>query len=505
MPLISVVSGLVDPNIDDLRACIKSVISQTCEDWEWCIVADYPTEPKIKKLLIKAANNDSRLRIHFRNTHGGEYEALQEAFDAAAGTFVAVLNTHSELHCNALSEVAAVFDQNNEVDYLYTDEDIVNADGVHTNVFLKPEFDPIRLMTNNYCSNLSVFRSTLLDKIGGIRQKYAEAAMYDLILRATEQARVISHIPKVLYHGNAQTPSEGPNTQKVIEDHLARIGLKANVSRREHGGFSVTPEIAGDVKVSVVIPTRGTSKVVWGVNTCLVNNAIESLLRNTDYKNFEVIVIYDFKSGIPVNPISIPEDPRVKILPYDAPFNFSEKCNLGVQSSNGEVVVLLNDDVQIEDPNWLSVLVSMLQFPNVGMAGPMLLLEDSRIQSAGHTNNPTPLNFGSGQWPNERNASSLFNITRCVSGVTAACAAIRRDTYDQLGGLSTDFPASFNDVDFANKLLEFGQSIVWTPLTRLYHFESLSRDPTASEHELAMLNKRWSRTFGKDPFSPQPA
>ena len=435
----------------------------------------------------------------------GEYGALQEAFDAATGTYIAVLHENAELHSDALFEVVAEFTGNHEVDYLYTDEDFIDADGVHSNVILKPEFDPIRLMTKNYCSNLSVFRSTLLDKIGDIRPKFAEAAMYDLVLRATEHARVIAHIPRVLYHSREQTTSKSQNTQLVIESHLLRIGLNANVSGRENGGFAVIPKITGDVKASIVIPTRGTSKVVWGVNTCLINNAIESLLKNTDYKNYEVIVVYDFNSGLPVNPISIPEDSRIKILPYDAPFNFSEKCNLGVQVSNGEVVVLLNDDVQIEDPNWLTVLISMLQFPNVGMAGPMLLLEDSRIQSAGHTNNPTPLNFGSGHWPNEKDPSSPYNITRCVSGVTAACAAIRRDTFDILGGFSTDFPASFNDVDFANKLLGYGQRIVWTPLTYLYHFESLSRDPTASEHELAMLKKRWGRTFGKDPYSPQPA
>ena len=505
MTIVSIVSGLVNPNIDALKKCIESVICQTFQEWEWCIVADYPTDVSTKKLLARYTNKDSRIRLYFRNTQAGEYEALQEAFDAAVGKYVAVLNLDSELNCSALAEVAAVFAQNNEIDYLYTDEDTIKKDGACSNIFLKPEFDPIRLLTHNYCSNLSVFRSTLLDKIGGFRPRYAESAIHDLVLRATEQARVISHIPKVLHHGKEQAASEGPNTQAVIEDHLARIGLNANVSRREHGGFSIIPEIAGDVKASIVIPTRGTSKVVRGVDTCLVNNAVVSLLKNTSYKNFEVIIVYDFESGKPVNPITTPIDPRVKILPYDAPFNFSEKCNLGVQSSKGEVVVLLNDDVQIEDPNWLTVLISMLQFPGVGMAGPMLLLEDSRIQSAGHTNDPTPLNFGSGHWPDEKDPSSLFNITRCVSGVTAACAAIRRDTFDILGGFSTEFPASFNDVDFANKLLGYGQRIVWTPLTYLYHFESLSRDPTASEHELAMLKKRWGRTFGKDPFSPQPA
>ena len=505
MPVVTVVSGLANPNVDALRACIKSVLGQKYKDWEWCVVADYPIAPRIKKLLTRYANKDSRIRLHIRNTTTGEYGALQEAIDAATGMCVAILHQDAKLHSNALFEVAAEFTQNDEVDYLYSDEDIVNTDGTRANILQKPDYDPIRLMTSNYCSNLSVFRSNLLDQIGGIREQFAEAAMYDMVLRATEKARVVAHIPKVLYHCGIGPTFGTPNMQLAIENHLERIGVDAKVSVCPDGNFSVVPTITRNIKVSIVIPTRGTSKIVWGIDTCLINNAINSLLKNTDYGNYEVIVVYDFKSGIPVNPITLPDDARIKILPYDAPFNFSEKCNLGVQKSNGEIIVLLNDDVQIEDPNWLKILVSMLQFPGVGMAGPMLLLEDSRIQSAGHTNNPTPLNFGSGQLQNELDQSSLFNITRCVSGVTAACAAIRRDTYYQLGGLSTEFPASFNDVDFANKLLGFGQRIVWTPLTRLYHFESLSRDPTASEHELTMLTKRWGRTFGKDPFSPKSA
>ena len=171
MPVVTVVSGLNNPNVDALRACIKSVLGQKYKDWEWCVVADYPIAPRIKKLLTRYANKDSRIRLHIRNTTTGEYGALQEAIDAATGMCVAILHQDAKLHSNALFEVAAEFTQNDEVDYLYSDEDIVNTDGTRANILQKPDYDPIRLMTSNYCSNLSVFRSNLLDQIGGIREQ----------------------------------------------------------------------------------------------------------------------------------------------------------------------------------------------------------------------------------------------------------------------------------------------------------------------------------------------
>jgi GT2 family glycosyltransferase len=168
-------------------------------------------------------------------------------------------------------------------------------------------------------------------------------------------------------------------------------------------------------------------------------------------------------------------------------------------------VVLLNDDVQIVDPHWLDTLVAFLEFPDIAMVGPLLLLEDGRIQSAGHTNIPTPHNLGSGESSKSGGLFGQYSISRRVTGVTAACAAIPRSIYEELGGFSVDFPACFNDLDFGYKILESGKHIVWTPMTKLYHFESLTRDPTVQPHEMQMLERRWKRMFGKDQYTRQSA
>jgi GT2 family glycosyltransferase len=232
-----------------------------------------------------------------------------------------------------------------------------------------------------------------------------------------------------------------------------------------------------------------------------VKNAVDSIIDTTSYQNYEIVVVQDFSDGAPKNEIGLPTNPKIRVVPYDAPFNFSEKCNIGVKSSTGDVVVLLNDDVMIVDPKWLETLISFLEFQDVAMVGPLLLLEDGRIQSAGHTNVPTPHHLGSGESSRNEGLFGQYAITRRVTGVTAACAAIPRSVYEELGGFSVDFPACFNDLDFGYKVLESGRHIVWTPMTRLFHFESLTRDPTVQPHEMHMLERRWKRMFGKDQYS----
>jgi glycosyltransferase involved in cell wall biosynthesis len=515
VPLISLVTPVYNPPIEALRSCINSVRKQTFQDWEWCIVDDCSTDPRVLKTLHRAACKDSRIRLFIRKTNGGIVAASQDALDMSTGDFIALLDHDDELHVRALDEMAFQIDKESEVDYLYSDEDKIDDKGNHYDVFRKPDFDPIRLLGQNYCCHLSVFRSSLIDKIGGFRNGFEGSQDYDLILRASEQARKIVHIPKVLYHwraipGSAATvPDAKPyaleSALSAVKEHVARRGINAEVAQTESGYLSVSPKVSGQKKVSIIIPTRGDKKRVWGVHTCLLANAVESILAVTSYQNYEIVVVQDFVNGNPTNHVKLPLDQKIRIIPYDAPFNFSDKCNTGVKGSDGDIVVLLNDDVQIVDPHWIDTLVAFLEFPDVAMVGPLLLLEDGRIQSAGHTNIPTPHNLGSGESSKSGGLFGQYSISRRVTGVTAACAAIPRSIYEELGGFSVDFPACFNDLDFGYKILESGKHIVWTPMTKLYHFESLTRDPTVQPHEMQMLERRWKRMFGKDQYTRQSA
>lgn len=511
MPRFSIITPVFNTPKNVLERCIESVRGQSFADWEWCLVDDCSTEPHVRRVLDRMARKDKRIRVAHRPTNGGIVAASQDALDMSTGDFIALLDHDDELHADALRLVAEAIDSDDLVDYIYTDEDKIDLTGNHFDVFRKPNFDPIRLLGQNYCSHLSVFRSSLIDEVGGFRNGFDGSQDYDLVLRVVERARKVVHVPKVLYHWRALPGSTAElqhakpyaleSSVQAVREHLARTGVRADVWMSDDGYIQVFPELVSMPKVSIVIPTRGDSKRIWGQHTNLISFSIDSILRNTSYPDFEVVVVYDYVDGKPANPLQLPSDWRVKVVPYDAPFNFSDKCNVGVRQSSGDVVVLLNDDVYVDDARWLHALVAVLQFDGVGMAGPLLLLEDGRIQSAGHTNDPTPHSLGNGDSSNATGLFGMYRVTRRVSGVTGACAAIPRDVYDELGGFSIDFPACFNDLDFGYKLVESGRHIVWTPLAKVYHFESLTRDPTVQPHEMAMLEKRWKRFFGHEEYS----
>jgi GT2 family glycosyltransferase len=194
---------------------------------------------------------------------------------------------------------------------------------------------------------------------------------------------------------------------------------------------------------------------------------------------------------------------RLVLAEYDKPFNFSEKINLGAVKATGDVLILLNDDTQIESPDWIEGLICFLEESDVGMVGPKLLLEDKRIQSAGHYFKNGAHNGASGSAYRESGPFSVLTIPAERSGLTMACVAIPRSVYEQVGGLCTEFPGAYNDVDFGNKLMMHGYRMIWTPYIEIFHFESLSRDPDVSDEEVQLIEDRWCSILNADdPYLP---
>jgi len=253
--------------------------------------------------------------------------------------------------------------------------------------------------------------------------------------------------------------------------------------------------------VSIIIPTCGTRRSVFGVDTCLVVNAVESIERKSSYTNYEIIVVVD--KGTPdevISQLRSASPNRLKIIDYDRPFNFSEKCNIGVVNSDSPFFVLLNDDTEIITPDWLEMMLGQMQEPDVAMVGPLLLLEDGRVQSAGHSVTPVPDHFCRGTSGSGIGPFFMLKFARECSGVTGACALIRRSAYFEVGGLSEIFPLAFNDVDLAFKLMDRGYRIIWTPLARLFHFETASRPLAVEPREVELIMNRWGSRFKNDEY-----
>jgi glycosyltransferase involved in cell wall biosynthesis len=512
-PFFSIVTPVFNPPFNAFRDCAASVAQQTCNDWEWILVDDGSTDPEVIQILNFIEMNP-RVTVIRREKNGGIVAASNDGINAARGEYIALLDHDDQLTSDALATVQELLIENSDVDYVYSDEDKVNEDGHHFDRFRKPRFSPERLRGQNYCCHFSVLRTSLVKQLGGFREGFDGSQDYDLFLRVTEQARAIAHIPKVLYHWRSVQGSASLNAdakpyaliaaQKAVQEHLDRVGIKGVVETTPEFYLKTTRTLTKHPRVSIIIPTCGTKKRVWGRDMVLVETAVASIVQRSSYSDYEIVVVYDSHTPSEVlTQLSKIAGDRVVLAEFTKPFNFSEKINLGAVKASGDVLILLNDDTQIESPDWIEGLICFLEESDVGMVGPKLLLEDKRIQSAGHYFKIGAHNGASGSAYRESGPFSVLTIPAERSGLTMACVAIPRCVYEQVGGLCTEFPGAFNDVDFANKLMLHGYRMIWTPHVELFHFESLSRDPDVSDEEVQLIEDRWCSILNADdPYLP---
>ena len=510
----SVLTPVYDPPVDALRAAIESVIAQTYADWELVLVDDCSTQPAVRSVLAEMAARDSRITVVTRETNGGICAASQDALDRAQGEFIALLDHDDELTADALHRVAAELDAQPDTDYLYTDEDKIDADGVTFDPFHKPVWSPERLRSQMYTGHLSVIRTDLAREVGGFRLGFEGSQDHDLVLRVTERARRIVHLAKILYHWRVVPGSAAgdPNAKsytweagrRAVQEHLERVGIAGSAQLGAlPGTYRVEREFPKDKLVSIIIPTRGSAGLVWGQQRCFVVEAVRSALEHTNHPNVEVVVVADTETPTSVlDELESIAGNSLVVVPYDEPFNFSRKCNVGYLAARGDIVLFLNDDVEVVSDGWLETLCAPLADQDVGMVGAKLLYGDGTLQHAGHLYDRHEYSHAFlGALADATVGFSALHIDREVSGVTAACAALRRDTYDRIGGFCEDLPGNFNDVDFSFKVSAAGLRILWNAHVVLYHFESRTREPKVHKWEYDRVVSRWG-TYAVDPYLP---
>lgn len=519
MPRFSVVTPVYNPPAKALKACIKSVRKQNFDDWEWCIVNDCSTQPHVRKILNRLAAKDSRVRVAHRTTNGGIVAASQDGLDMATGDFVALLDHDDVLAKRALKRVDEELKSDDTIDYVYTDEDKIDSKGRHYDVFRKPDFDPVRLRGQNYCCHFSVFRNTLLDEIGGFREGFDGSQDYDLILRATERARKVAHIPRILYHWRVVPGSAAGDVhakpyaydagKKAVESHFARHKVSVNIEKLNPGSYQhrfATTDKLQLPHVSIVIPTRGDTSRVWGAATCMVENTVQNIIEKSTYRSFDIVVVRDVNpDGSMVYPFTMPAQKNVRFVDFFDSFNIAAKWNVGVLASRGEVVVVLDDDTQIASPDWLEQIVGQYQFDNVGIVGPLLLLADGRIASAGISTTPRIRHVGHGDSSTKAGHMGLISVARSAIAVSGACMSFRRSLFDTIGGFSEHFQYDNADLDFCLKASLEGFRSVYTPEARVYHFGARTRGETTSVGDEKRFVNRWGRFIGADPYAGKSA
>jgi GT2 family glycosyltransferase len=510
-PRFSIVTPVYETPTDVLWLAIESVLAQTFGDWELCLVDDRSPSARVRELLDECAAMDPRVRVEHRAENGGIVAASNTALAMATGEFVALLDHDDRLHPDALALVHEALLATPEADYVYTDEDKMTAKGHHAGPFLKPDWSPERMRTQMYTCHLSVLRRSVVEEVGGFDPEFEGAQDWDLVLKVTERARAVLHVPRVLYHwrgiegstadqgeggGEAAKPWAFEAGTRAIAAHCERTGVQATVARDlgDPGVYHLNPALREEPLVSIVIPTNGQRREVRYQEVTLVGHCVRSIVADSTYSNYEIVVVADADTpAAAIAEVEAAAGDRLRLVPFDRPFSFAEKINVGAVHSHGEHLLLLNDDIEVATPNWIERMVMYSQVEGVGAVGGLLLLEDGRIQHAGvgfEGGLPGHPYYG---YPRDvPGYANAVRIARDLLAVTGACLMTPRELFEEVGGLSTTYPVNYNDVDYSLKLVDSGHRVVYDPDLVMTHFESSSRPMDVAEWEKAQLLARWA-------------
>ena len=356
---------------------------------------------------------------------------------------------------------------------------------------LRPGWSPERLRGHCYVGDVVLATVELVTRAGGA-DALCSLSPHHRALLLSEHAASISRMPHFLY--SAPWEYRFPSTDlEAVKSHCLRTKINAQCYMNENGsGVVVERTQSSEPSVAVIIPTRGTEAEVRGKTRVLAAHAIAQLVEHSTFQNFEIIVVVDDATpATALQDIKNAAPGRVHIVPFDRPFNFAEKVNLGAAHTTADYLLLLNDDTEPSNPHLIKTLLSYFSDDTVGLVGPKLLYEDGSIQSAGHFFNPVPYDSYRGFPGNCAGAYNMLTVTREVSSVIAACALTPRRVFIEVGGLSAQFPGDYNDIDFALKMQLLGKRVLYTPYTNCFHFESKSREAKLNPAHVALLGERW--------------
>lgn len=519
-PLISVVMPTYNAQAQWLVEAIDSVRNQIYPHWELCIADDASTDKSIRPLLERYAQEDTRIKLVFREKNGHISAASNSALALASGQWVALLDHDDLLTEHALFWVVDAINHNPEAGLIYSDEDKLDSTGRRIAPYFKCELNPELLLAQNMVCHLGVYRLDVLKALGGFRLGFEGAQDYDMVLRVVEQLspKQITHIPRVLYHWRAISGSTALAAEeksyateagrRAVAEHLKRRGLAADVYAAPEAPalnrvrFALPNPLP---LVSVIIPTRDHVELLSG--------CIHSILKLTTYPAFEIVIVdngsveevtAEFFSNLPAN--------RVRIIRNDSPFNFSALNNHGAQVARGELLCLMNNDIEILTPDWLEEMVSFALQSEVGCVGARLWYPNGQLQHGGVVIGVGGVAGHSHKYA-LRGESGYFGRTvlhQRFSAVTAACMVVRRTIFEAVNGLDEGLAVAFNDVDFCLRVQAAGYRNVWTPYAEMIHHESVSRghEDTPEKQarfakEMRKMKDRWGEKLLIDPaYSP---
>ena len=518
-PLISVVMPTYNPKPEWLIEAIESVRGQIYPHWELCIADDASTDPAIRPILERYAMQDERIKVVFRLKNGHISAASNSAIELATGEWIALLDHDDLLSENALFWVAETINRAPDARLIYSDEDKISENGRRSDPYFKCEWNPDLFYSHNMISHLGVYHASVVKEIGGFRQGFEGSQDYDIALRFIERIDPVQiiHIPRVLYHWRVHAESTAMSGdskpyaalagERAINEHFARTGVNGRV---KYAGYGYEPAYdlpANLPLVSIIIPTRN--------GRALLKQCIDSIAEKTSYKNYEILIIDNGSDEADALAYfeKLSKRPNIRVVRDDSPFNYSRLNNKAVELAQGEVIALVNNDIEVISRDWLTVMVAHALRPGVGAVGAKLWYTNKTLQHGG-----VFLGYGGVAGHSHKHsaegATGYFGrllITQSLSAVTAACLVIKKSIFNEVGGLEEEkLRIAFNDIDFCLRVREAGYRNVWTPLAELFHHESASRglEDTPEKQarfagEVTYMKERWGAQLLNDPaYSP---
>lgn len=516
-PLISVLMTVEQADGAWLAQAVESLLAQSYPHWELCVAVAVDVDPAIRLVMEKYAGLDRRIKLVFREEAAPPAlpSLRAAALNAATGDWLVFLCATDLIAAQALFVLAEYVKEHKNGQIVYSDADkLAGHSGERCAPNFKPDWDVDLFYAQNFIEHLCAFDARLVRQVGGFDARFDRAASFDLTLRCLERIQPghIGHIPQILYHERRLEEAGSPDQadqkdraqqrQAALNAHFARRGMAARAESAEQGlhiryALPTPPPL-----VSVIIPTKN--------NASLLRQCMDSILVKTSYPNYEVLIV-DNGSDAPDTLDylkSLAGQPKVHVIRDNYAFNYSALNNAAVKLAKGDVIALVNDDIEVKSGDWLTEMVSHALRPGVGAVGARLWYSDLTLQHAGmvlvggiarHVHKHLP--------QGEAGFCGRAVVAQSYTAVTGACLVVQKTLYDQVGGLNErELAVGFNDVDFCLRLVEAGYRNVWTPFAELFHHESATRGQDDSpekqrraEKELRYMRKRWGNRLDVDP------
>lgn len=509
-PLISILVPLYNTPESFLKEMANSVLWQTYKNWELCLADGSDSEHShVEKYCVALAQKDSRVRYKKLLKNQGISGNTNSCLEMATGEYIGLFDHDDILHPEVLFEYVKAINEK-KADYLYCDETTFHGNSIDKMITMhfKPDYAPDNLRANNYICHFSCFKRSLLEGTELFRSEFDGSQDHDMILRLTDKAENIVHVPRLLYYWRSHAGSVASDigaksyaieaARGAVADHLKKHGFKnfeITSTRAFETIFRISYELKNHPKVSIIIPNKDHREDL--------ERCITSILEKTTYDNYEIIVVENNSTTEDIREYyrELENNEKVRVVSYDGAFNYSKVNNLGATFATGEYILLLNNDTQIITINWLEEMLMYAVRSDVGAVGAKLLYPDKTIQHAG-----VVIGLGAhrtaGHTHYKKSYENLGYMGRLcyaqnVSAVTGACLLVKKALFEEVGGLDEDFAISLNDVDFCLKLRSLGYLNIFTPFAELYHHESISRGLDDSGEKAVRYNKESERFRNK--------